>query len=604
MTACHSRKCSRSGAGTLADAWRCARLALLMLAATMVSALAHAQPTQALHTVVLDDRLAPIDLWPHVQVLFDDTQELGIDQVLRQPQSFTTPTTAARTLGLRSDAVWLRIPVRAASGGNGLWVLDIDYPVINRVDVFLVSEGQVAHLGRMGNLLPTDQRMVHARTLAMGLTLAADTHYALYLRVVNTGAMILPVTLSRPPAFLQRALGEQMLQGVLLGLGLCLLVYSLGQWLMLREPLFAKYAILIGGSILFCLLQFGVGAQFLWPGNAWLELHLGGLSALMAATGSFLFIEQVLAGKDMGPHLSRLMKVGAGLTTLSALLYALNLISVAQVTLIVSTLGMAPALLGMPGALRRARRGDPVGHSFLLAWAVYAVTAGILIAVIQGKLAANFWTLHAFQFGATLDMLIFMRVLGLQTRALKLAAQAAQLERDTLHSMAHTDPLTGLPNRRQLHSAVSSAIGQRRPGELVAVTMLDLDGFKQINDQFGHDTGDALLIEVAHRLQSRVRSSDVVARLGGDEFLVLSSGLKTESQVRELAEKLVATIAEPIVIGGHVCKIGLTAGYGIAPDDGLDALTLMQRADAAMYAGKKAGKGQVGRIGTGIPQSA
>jgi diguanylate cyclase len=416
--------------------------------------------------------------------------------------------------------------------------------------------------------------------------------------VQNTGAMILPITLFKAPEFLQRALAEQMLQGVLLGLGFCLLVYSLGQWLMLGEPLFLKYAVLISGSILFCLLQFGIGRQFLWPGNAWMELHMGGLSALIAATGSFLFIEQVLAGQDMGPRLSRLMKIGAALTMFSALVYALDLINVAQVTLIVSTLGLAPSLLGLPGALKRARRGDPVGHSFLLAWAVYGISTWILIEVIKGHMAASFWTLHSFQFGATLDMLIFMRVLGLQTRAYKVAAQTATRERDNLHSMAHTDPLTGLPNRRILDFAVATAIAARRPDELVAVYMLDLDGFKQVNDQFGHDTGDALLIEVARRLQASLRSSDVVSRLGGDEFLVLSSGLKSEAQVRELGEKLVKVIEEPIQTGGHTCHIGLTVGYGMAPIDGMDTHTLLKKADAAMYAGKQAGKGRVGILGT------
>ncbi len=577
------------------------RAALLLGMAVMLAALmaapAHAQLQQA---IVLDESRSHVDLWPQVRILPDPGKDMDIEHVLRRDTAFSVPTTAARTLGLREDAVWLRIPVAAAPGAGGLWVLDIDYPVINRVDMFLVADGQVVSRGRSGNLTPQDERMVNARSIAMGLTLSPGVDYRLYLRVENTGAMILPISLSKPSEFLGRALREQMLQGILLGLGLCLLVYSVGQWTLLREPLFIKYALLISGSVLFSLLQFGVGAQFVWPGNRWLELHMGGLSALVAATGSFLFIEQVLAGKDMGPGLSRLMKLGAVMTTASALLYALDIISVQQVTLIVSVLGLAPAMLGLPGAWRRARRGDPVGHSFLLAWAVYAVSTWTLIAVIKGQVDANFWTLHAFQFGATLDMLIFMRVLGLQTRALKLAAQAARLERDNLHSMAHTDPLTGLPNRRMLNSAVSSAINQRRPDELVSVYMLDLDGFKQVNDEFGHDTGDALLVEVARRLQASLRSSDMVSRLGGDEFLVLSSGMKTEAQVRELAEKLVKALADPIVVAGHTCQVGLTIGYGIAPDDGLDPLTLIQRADAAMYAGKKAGKGQVGFTGRDV----
>ena len=579
---------------------------LVAICALLPAFLASAQPhpLSLIAPITLDDRTPHVDLWPQVQVLSDPSLDLGIEQVMRDNQRFERPTTAARTLGLREDAVWLRIPFSVSHNSNGLWVLDIDYPVINQVSVYLVADGRIVHQGRMGNLIPAHERAVPARSLAMGLTLTPGTSYELYMRVQNTGAMILPLTLSKPPTFLQRALGEQMLQGVLLGLGLCLLVYSLGQWLMLGEPLFAKYALLISGSVLFCLLQFGVGAQFLWPGNHWVELHMGGLSAFIAATGSFLFIEQVLRGADMGPLLSRLMKFGAGLTVFCALLFALDLISISQVTLLVSVLGLAPAVMGLPGALRRSRRGDAVGHSFLLAWGVYFITTFVLIEVIKGRVGANFWTLHSFQFGATIDMLIFMRVLGLQTRALKIAAQAARMERDSLHSMAHTDPLTGLPNRRMLNSAVASAIGQRRQDELVAVYMLDLDGFKQINDQFGHDTGDALLVEVARRLQSSLRSSDVISRLGGDEFLVLSTGLKTEDQVRELGEKLVRAVGEPMVIAGKTCQVGLTAGYGIAPDDGEDPLTLIKKADAAMYAGKQAGKGRVGSVAAKLPQAA
>lgn len=583
--------------------------ALVLLAVVLAWWAGLALPAQARSLTVaapiaLDDRVPSVDLWPQVRIWSDPGKDIGIEQILRNPPAFEAPTTAARTLGIRDDAVWLRIPFSVAPDSSGTWVLDLNYPVINRIDLFVVADGQVKAQGRLGNLVPAREKAIQSRTLSYGLDLTPGADYVMYLRVQNTGAMILPITLSKPAEFLERALAEQMLQGVLLGLGLCLLVYSLGQWLMLGEPLFLKYAILISGSILFCLLQFGIGAQILWPGNHWIELHMGGLSALIAATGSFLFIEQVLAGQDMGPRLSRVMKIGAGLTIFSALIYALDLISVAQVTLIVGTLGLAPALLGLPGALKRARRGDPVGHSFLLAWLVYGIAAWVMIEVIKGRMDANFWTLHSFQIGATLDMLIFMRVLGLQTRSYKVAAQAARRERDSLHSMAHTDPLTGLPNRRILDFAVSGAIAARKPDEMVAVYMLDLDGFKQINDQFGHDTGDAVLIEVARRLRAGLRSSDVVSRLGGDEFLVLSSGLKTEGQVRELGEKLIKAMHEPIIVTGHHCLVGLTVGYGIAPIDGLDTHTLLKKADAAMYAGKQSGKGRVGTVATEQAQPA
>jgi diguanylate cyclase (GGDEF)-like protein len=417
----------------------------------------------------------------------------------------------------------------------------------------------------------------------------------LYLRVENMGSMILPVTLNTPAAFLSRALGEQMLQGLLTGLALCLLIYSLAQWVSLGEHLFVKYAILISGSLLFSLLQFGIGAQFIWPGNIWMELHAGGLSALIASTGSFLFIEQALAGPDMKPWLSRLMKMGASLTIFFAVCFAADWINVYQVTTIVSTLGLLPSLLGLPGAIKRARRGDPVGIYFLLAWAVYFVTTAVLIEVIKGRVGVNFWTLHSFQFGATFDMLLFMRVLGLRTKALQTAMQHATMERESLVTMANTDPLTGLPNRRSLNSSVSSAIQHAGPDKLLAVYMLDLDGFKQVNDQYGHDVGDELLVAVAGRLKANLRSSDVVSRLGGDEFLVMSIGLKSPSQAQELGEKLLKAFREPFVLSAQTCSVGLTIGYALAPLDGNDSRALLKRADAAMYAGKQDGKNCVRR---------
>ena len=184
----------------------------------------------------------------------------------------------------------------------------------------------------------------------------------MYLRLESVGAMILPITFSKPTTFHALALREQMLQGLLTGLALCLLIYSVANWVTLREVLFLKYALLVSGSLSFSLLQFGVGAQYLWPDNAWIELHMGGLSAFVAATGSFLFVEQALASTGTKRWFSILTKAGAALTIFFALCFSLDLIDIQQVTAIVGTLGLAPALLGLPGAINRARQGDSVGY--------------------------------------------------------------------------------------------------------------------------------------------------------------------------------------------------------------------------------------------------
>ena len=540
--------------------------------------------------LVLQDTTPLVQAWPVVTLLSDPEKRLTLEDVLQKKADFKPPQTAYGTLGLRTDAVWLHIPFEVSNQSTGQWVLDIDYAVINRIDAYLVSEGKVVKEARMGNLVPRAQRPVDARAHSLPLVLKPGERYEIYLRLENIGAMILPITFSKPTTFHALALREQMLQGLLTGLALCLLIYSLANWATLREVLFLKYAMLVSGSLLFSLLQFGVGGQYLWPDNTWVELHMGGLSAFIAAAGSFLFVEQALVSADTKKWFRWLMKGGAALSIFFAACFSFDVIDIHQVTAIVGTLGLAPVLMGLPGAIKKARRGDSVGYYLLVAWALYFASTAVLIEVIKGNIGVNFWTMHSFQFGATLDMLLFMRVLGLRTKALQSEVQRATRERDNFHSLAFTDPLTGLANRRSLTTSISAALASFGQTNILAVFMMDLDGFKQVNDKFGHDVGDELLVAVAYRLRGLLRNSDVVARLGGDEFLVMSNGLSNDQQAHEIGEMLLAAFAEPFVLSSKSCQVGITIGYALAPQNGQSSAQLLKRADAAMYEGKASGK--------------
>jgi len=183
-----------------------------------------------------------------------------------------------------------------------------------------------------------------------------------------------------------------------------------------------------------------------------------------------------------------------------------------------------------------------------------------------------------------------MRMLSLRTQAARRAAHRATLERDAMRSLAHTDPLTHLPNRRGLNAALAKVLPLNEDAPLAAVYVIDLDGFKPINDQHGHDVGDELLVAVARRLQHLVRNDDVVARVGGDEFVVVVSGLQRASQAAELGEKMLDAFSQPFRLGDIGCQIGLTIGYALAPLDGNNAKALLKMADESMYRGKHAGK--------------
>jgi diguanylate cyclase (GGDEF)-like protein/PAS domain S-box-containing protein len=163
---------------------------------------------------------------------------------------------------------------------------------------------------------------------------------------------------------------------------------------------------------------------------------------------------------------------------------------------------------------------------------------------------------------------------------------------DEIHHFAHYDALTGLPNRLLLMDRLEQTIASnRRTDSMLAVCFLDLDGFKHINDTLGHDAGDALLREVAQRMQDSIRSADTVARIGGDEFVVLLSVLDSEDECYQTIERLLGVISQPCSpLAGTQVQIGASIGVTIFPNDDSDGEALIRHADHAMYAAKRAGK--------------
>jgi len=158
---------------------------------------------------------------------------------------------------------------------------------------------------------------------------------------------------------------------------------------------------------------------------------------------------------------------------------------------------------------------------------------------------------------------------------------------------ANIDPLTGLPNRRMFRDQLDAEIRKaHRSGKELAVLYLDMDGFKQVNDLFGHEAGDQLLAIASLRLKGCVRESDIVARLGGDEFTVVLSNLDYQGHLDFLCEKILTVLAQPFNIGANSAHVTASIGIALYPVDGLEGNELGRKADHAMYAAKAAGKNQ------------
>ena len=553
----------------------------------------------------LQTDLGQQDAWPHVRVLpGDSSRPETAAQLLQQLDRFQPPDSPPANLGTHSGALWLHLQVQAPPGEARAWLLDINNPALDRIDLFVASQGRVLAQAVMGDTVPVDARALHVRTLAAPLALPPGQVVDLLLRVQSTGTLLLPIRLMRPVAWQAREARVQALQGLLAGVGLCLLVYSLLQWAATRDRMFAWYALSLAGVTGFFIAYHGLGNQHLRDEVGWMSQNGALLFGLVGLIGSCLFADRALQMPATSPVASRLMRGLAAVLVLALLAWVAGLLPYSAVHLLTTLLGVLPMLVALPVAVLRMRQGDAAARYLLLGWVAYGGGVLILSATLRGLLPVNLYTQYVFQLSAMVEMLMWMAVLGSRTAELRRAAAQARSERSQLETLAHTDALTGALNRRALLRHGDALVQSAAPGRHVAVCMIDLDGFKAVNDRHGHAAGDALLQQLAQRLRRLLRSTDQVVRTGGDEFVVVVAGLQSPAEADGVAAKLLQAAAQPFLLasapGPVQCQVGLSVGYALAPDDATALPLLMSQADAAMYAAKSAGKNQAVRT-TGTP---
>jgi diguanylate cyclase (GGDEF)-like protein/PAS domain S-box-containing protein len=197
---------------------------------------------------------------------------------------------------------------------------------------------------------------------------------------------------------------------------------------------------------------------------------------------------------------------------------------------------------------------------------------------------------------------------GYQGESLWMLADITQLKKheEVVERIAYHDILTGLPNRLLVSDRLNQALAQaERSKRMLAVCYLDLDGFKPINDQFGHETGDKVLIEIAHRMQASVRTNDSVGRLGGDEFVLLLTNLENVEEYQVVLQRVIEAINKPFALDENT-EGEVTASIGITlfPSDSSEPDILLRHADQAMYQAKQSGRNRVCLFTPDIPEDA
>lgn len=573
-----------------------------------------------------------LPLAAHVEVLEDADGRLDI-AAIRSPEQAARFVPNRRqgdlNLGYSASAWWLRITLRPDSGAGGLRLVEVAFPTLDRIE-FFAPDSQTPLVA--GDQRPFAERPLRHRHFVFPVVLREGEVQTLHLRIQSSGSLTIPLTIWTPSALHladQDAYAAHALYyGMLLALGL----YNLLLWFVLRDRNYLAYVAFVAAMAVGQLAQGGIGYQYLWPDAVvWESIAF---SSGYAATGFFgaLFTRLFLDTRRHHARLDRLivlLAAGFALATLAPLLIPYRLAAI-----VTSLLGIGFSAVAVISAIVCLRRGDAGARFFLVAWTLLLAGVAIMGLRNMALLPTNFFTANGIQIGSALEMLLLSFALAdrihllrrdkeraqqealvadrarisaltaserelearVEARTQELAAANVRLvaSETRLREMAHHDPLTGLPNRTLLFDRIGQAIQRaRRNGDPFALLLVDLDGFKQVNDSFGHEAGDQVLIAVATRMRECVRAVDTVARLGGDEFVVLVENAKTAEAARATATKLVDALRGPFAIGSQEANIGASVGVALWPTHGEDAPTLLLAADRAMYAAKRAGRNGV-----------
>lgn len=594
---------------------------------SVVSSLAWGQQTSGL----LVERQDSYSLSRYFSSLQNASAPLTLEQVISRRAEFKAAdpeSVAATNFGLTQNEVWLHLDFATGDALPSRWILEVGHASLDAIDLYLAEQGGSYRHEQAGDLLPFSTKTLPHRHHLFDLQLQPDTTYSLYLRVTSEGTLSVPVTLWQPDALWRSDQLSYSLLSLYYGLLGGLLVYNLFLFLSLREKLYLIYVPFVAFLALGQAGLAGLVGQFLVPDNAFLTHLSPTASVSLAGLFGAIFVQRFVGQTPRNLRLQWLMPaIGS--------FYALTFVCTVFVSyyhgaLLVNLTSLLFAVAAMVlGGVSLYRR-QPGARFFFLAW-IFLLTSILVMALHNlGVLPSNAFTANALLFGSAAEMLLLSlaladRINSIQTAQDKAQQDALAVNRDMLSALrenerllesrvamrtleleeantqlqlskrlleqqANHDALTGLANRKLLNDRLQGAVQRaRRQQSGFALMVIDLDWFKAVNDQHGHQAGDRVLVEIARRLQSCLRDVDTVARVGGDEFVLIIESIDDQSAVSVIRDKLRQAVLQPIQLdNGTRVSVGMSIGVALYPQQAQDIELLFSVADRAMYSSKPA----------------
>ncbi|MBD9414164.1 diguanylate cyclase [Pseudomonas sp. PDM16] len=597
--------------------WIRCLLCLLMLSVPGASLLAA--------SVVLGPGSSGQGLNGQVDLLEDPSGKLGIADLQRADvQAGFRPADGRESAGRSPSAWWLRVTLQKGTDAPARWWLELGGMLVLDARLYL-PDGQDGWIERVsGERVPfAEGRDYPYRRGLFELPELGDQPLTIYVRSYDPAGNLFPLRIWQLGDLQLMSGEENFTYGLIYGVVLALLLYNLFILFSLRDRAYFWYVLTTGCSLLMMLAMSGHAQQYLWPNIAtpvWLDrMTMPSLWSVLLMR----FTIALLSRPGGSPWPTRVLNVVCGLYGVAILINALGMRH--EASLLIALLPVLTMPIALGWAALRSWQGFVPARFYLIGYGFVLVSAVILLLRAGGVIPPLPLIGYFFPLAVSLEAILFSFALAYRIQmlrqekavALRLAdreksarleqiqrsaeelqgavelrtAELADANRQLQHAAFH-DSLTELPNRRYLLERLDAAMADSlRRGESLALLLLDLDHFKPINDQHGHDAGDFVLRALGQRLQAHLRRGDFAARLGGDEFAVLVTGPGVKSELPQIVERLLQALNQPVEYGGVSLLVGVSIGTARFPDDADQLTELYKAADSALYQAKQLGRG-------------
>ncbi|SIS42667.1 sensor domain-containing diguanylate cyclase [Neptunomonas antarctica] len=541
-------------------------------------------PTQAKSLTLTE--LPSGSLGNYTHYFIEDAKPLTLEEAIFKNNAggFRAGKQEALNFGIDSPPVWLTLTVNNSTDQPLAYQLAVGTTWIDQLNISILQNSQLIRSWQAGDALPNTPSLIPGTGFIFTQPFPPGVS-EIYIRAATQDPLILPIKLTPLEKVAGSSQWTQYGYGFLYGYLCALIAYNLILYSRLRKRSYLYYLLYLASFILTNLAYTGHGYAWLWPTHPEFQRYIILALMVLYSSCSLIFACRFLSLKKHAPRLLRWIRnfilLGPCLIGLTILqnnqLYA---VLVAFSYLTASTLGLV--LLGIFAVWKK----QAVGRYFFAAAFFGMCGTAVTTFAVLGWIPFTPLTFHSVDIGIPIEATLLALALTHQVREQQDARMQAEY-------MARHDPLTGLLNRRGFHYLASNIWSTAiRKHRITSIIMLDMDHFKQINDQYGHAIGDQVLVGISQLLASECRAQDLLARWGGEEFILLLPETPSE-QACIFAERIRIAI-ETFGVNFKQANITTTVSLGIAQSDLKQTLDeLIHEADKHLYLAKDKGRNQI-----------